>query len=260
MPNASAGRDAPFPVDDNYPKFIPRKDFNQNVPIAYRELCIDTAETVNARSNYSSICVAAWSGNGKCYIDEIIHGKYLPDKLVKLIISTFLKYNKPHCPVSAIKIEETGFVRGLSATFGRYQDLNGINLPIAYIKRDTTISKNERILNTLQPWYKSGDLVFLEDIECKAHMLSELEQFPLSATDDILDSVADVFQGKTWFGRETTRDNESRKGIDRRAHEIQQTFARLQDYHFKQFTNQGGMEWTTPGDPMDSVNPDNYRY
>jgi hypothetical protein len=259
-PRSSADGSAPFPVDENYPTFIPREKFSKNVPIAYREISVDTAETANNRSNYSSICVAAWSGNGKCYIDEIIHGKFLPDKLIKLIISTYLRYNKPMCPVANLKIEETGFVRGLSATFGRYQDLNNMSLPIEYIKRDNNISKKERIINTLQPWYRSRDLVFLDDISCKDHMLMEFEQYPLSESDDILDSIADVFQGRNWFGRETTRDNEARKGIDTRAHEVQQTFARLQDYHFKQFTNQGGMEWTTPGDTLDSVNPDNYRY
>jgi predicted phage terminase large subunit-like protein len=190
-------------------------------------------------------------------VDEIVHGKFLPDKLVKAVIAAYLRHNKPMCPVHKIKIEETGFVRGLMVSFRRYQDQNRVYLPFEMIKRDNNVSKKERIINTLQPWYKSGDLVFLDDIACKDHLLMELEQFPLAETDDILDSVADLFQGKTWFGREVEgsivgNPNSPEAQAFHRTR-VQQAFQRGQEMQFAQIL---GFTET----PTDDVNPSNYTW
>jgi hypothetical protein len=39
-PRSSADGSAPFPVDESYPKFVKRDIFSQNIPIAYREICM----------------------------------------------------------------------------------------------------------------------------------------------------------------------------------------------------------------------------
>lgn len=231
-PVASADGAAPFPVSDKTPHWCSREVFKTRIPIVYREICVDTAETTNARSNYSSIAVVAWSRAGKCYVDEIIHGKFMPDDLVKKIIASYLKHNKPYCPVQAVKIEETGFVRGLMVSINQFMDKTNTYLPLQMIKRDTSLSKKQRIINTLQPWYGSGDLIFVDDIACKDHLLMELEQFPLAETDDILDSIADVFQNRTWFGRESERQVLTENHEERTAKAFQQ----MQNNYWKHMT------------------------
>ncbi len=86
-----------------------------------------------------------------------------------------------------------------------YQQLTGNFLPLNMIKRDNQIAKTERIQNTLQPYYMNKKLVFLDDLKVWKEVEKELRTFPLGKTDDILDTLADIFQDRTWFGRETGR-------------------------------------------------------
>lgn len=198
-PVMSADGKTPFPVNDNLPKWISQKDFRQ-VRVAYREIVIDTAETMSKRSDYSAITVGAWDTDGRLYIEQIYHGKYLPDELVKWICFAVQKHKPMH-----VNIEETSFVRGLKNSLGRSMHKLGLFIPIRYIKRDTGVSKRERILNTLQPWYVNGHIRFLDDIAPKQELQQELQQFPSGRHDDILDTLADFFQNKEYFGREGGR-------------------------------------------------------
>jgi len=200
----------PFPVDSNYPKWITRDAFKSHVPIVSREMSIDTAETVGPRSNFTAITVGAWSGNGRCFVEEIVHRRMLPDALIKQILEVLYRYTALGKPISKVKIEETSFVRGLEVALRREMDLKGIFIPIDFIKRENQTSKTERIINSLQPWYKGGEIIFLDDINCKEELLTELKQFPSGESDDILDSIADLFQNKDWFGRNLPRQLEKK--------------------------------------------------
>lgn len=200
-PSSGTGQKV-FPVDENYPKWISREVFEQRIRIVGYDIAVDTAESDSPASNYTAIAVGAWSANGKCYIVEIVHGKFLADKLVREIADVAEKYKHR---LMSIKIERTAYVRGLFPSLQRYLAARDFHLPIELIPVDNRRSKIERITNTLQPWYKAGDLVFLDDLEPKDHLLRELREFPLSATDDILDAISDLFQNKTWFGRQDAR-------------------------------------------------------
>jgi hypothetical protein len=192
----------------NLPVWIPREKFRQEVRVAFREVIIDTGETANKRSNHTAIVTAAWSSNGRCFIEEIDHGKFLPSETVNRIILATLKH-RPR----AVKIEETSFVRGLMPALRREMDLHSIMIPVDLIKRDNQVAKVERIYNTLQPWYVNEDLRFVEPFHSdpkefariKTHLEKELNEFPLGEDDDILDALADAFQNKEWFGRETPK-------------------------------------------------------
>lgn len=200
-----------FTVNDSRPVKIRREVFEEKIRVSHYDITVDTAESDSISANYSAIVVGAWSGHGKCYVTEIVHGKFLPDKLIQKIIETAVKY-RPR--LNSVKIEKTPFVTGLMAGLRRHMDLAEVYIPIELIPRDTRTSKIERITNTLQPWYNAGDVVFVDDLgiddeEERArvwgHLLRELEQFPLSKTDDLLDAISDLFQNKQWFGRETPR-------------------------------------------------------
>lgn len=186
-----------FPVTRNRPRFIPLNQLRK-VRIVEKEIIVDTAETNNDKSNYSAITVGGWDKFGRLYILDILHGKWLPDELCRKIVAA-AKIWQP----MEIKIEETSFVRGLMPTLERYMALSKHMLPITFIKRENQQAKEERIQKTLQPWYKDGSIIFSEGISPKTreHLKKEFREFPLSKTDDILDTLADFFQEKGWFGR-----------------------------------------------------------
>jgi predicted phage terminase large subunit-like protein len=197
-----------FPVDpkDNYPALISEENYKQNVRISNIEISVDTAETIGGRSDYTSMSVCAWAKSGRAYIVDILHGKFLPDQIVSNLFFLYAKWNKSKIsPVTSIKIEETGFVRGLNAAIGREEEIRKMKLPLQFIKRDTSLSKTERILKTLQPWYVNREIRFLDNIPALEALKKELIQFPNSPHDDILDSLADFFNGKEYFGRTEAR-------------------------------------------------------
>jgi len=188
-----------FPVDENYPKKISREAFSR-VPKSHYDVAVDTAETQGGRSNYTSMAVGCWDTYNRCYVVEIVHGKLTPGQIIAQLFRLNAKY-KPR----TIKIEKTAFVRGLEHSIKREMDLVGIMLPYELIPRDTQLSKVERITNTLQPPYKSGELRFLDDLTPWKHLVKELENFPDYEFDDILDSLADLFQNKDWMGRQSAK-------------------------------------------------------
>lgn len=197
-----------FPVDpkENYPALISRENFKQNVRISHYEIVVDTAETIGGRSDFTAMSVGAWAKSGRLYIVDILHGKFLPDQIITNLFFLYKKWSiSKIAPVTNIKIEETGFVRGLNAAIGREEEIRQIKLPLQFLKRDTTLSKTERILKTLQPWYINREIRFLDDIPALEAMKKELIQFPNSPKDDILDTLTDFFNGKEYFGRTEAR-------------------------------------------------------
>lgn len=206
-PALSEGQ-AVFPVSDQYPKWITRADFITNVRVVRRVVSIDLAETTGERSNYTAASVGAWDIHGRVYIEHVIIGRLTADEAVQMIFALNERYRPDE-----IRIEETGYLRGLMASINRQMQLRGITLPLVFLRRDTRVAKVERIHRTLQPWYVRGDLVFLDDLgdpgspgsaknaEVKHHLLNELSRFPLYSEDDILDTLADMFQDRQNFGR-----------------------------------------------------------
>jgi predicted phage terminase large subunit-like protein len=188
----------PFPVNDRFPKWITKKDFTQNIRVSNYTTTVDTAESQTDRADFSVITTVAWSSSGRAFVVDIRRDQWLPDELCSQIILVYNKYRP-----TAVKIEETSYVRGLKTTLQRFMDLNNVYLPLEFIKRDTQTSKKERIMNTLQPWYKNGELRFVDDIDSdsKEALLHELSRFPRYKHDDILDTLADQYQGREWFGR-----------------------------------------------------------
>lgn len=204
----SDGKEVMFPTENIVRhNTISPENFRKNIRVSAREVTVDTAETIGPRSNYTAIVVGAWDGYGRCYVEDIVHEKLLPSDLV----SKLFEINRKHRP-SRIVIEETGFVRGLHAAIERTSDITGVYLPLEFTKRDNKEAKTERIAKSLQKAYGDGDIRFVVDLSLDedgisrepswwAPLKKELEEFPVSKTDDILDALADQFAGKDYFGR-----------------------------------------------------------
>lgn len=225
--------------------WTPRTEFDK-VPISFHTVTVDTADTQNARSKFTAITVVGWSQSGRAFLHDVRHGRFLPDE----IIFHLFDINKKYRPLS-IKIEDVAFVRGLMPSIYRAQETGilmfrdqkipipaGTYLPIEQIKRDTEISKTERILNTLQPWYMSGELRFVKDGDDPPawweQMMYELSRFPYYEYNDIIDALADQFQGREYFGRNQARaENEGQK-----AALVAQRWQAVQQEAFKKFTGE----------------------
>lgn len=208
---------APFPVNERFPKTITREDFNNNVRVAYKEICVDFASTNNDRSNFTCITVGTIDHRGRLYIEEIKWGKWLANQAIDNLFAVAQKHSRH---LRHITIEESEYQRGLMPTIERKMEFYrnaGYNFNFNYIKRGNRQAKNDRIYKALQPWYagividnkgsREVSLRFLEDIDELAwkHLIKELEEFPASESDDIMDTLADFLTGKEYFGREVVR-------------------------------------------------------
>jgi predicted phage terminase large subunit-like protein len=196
----------PFPVNQNYPKWISVDNFRRNVRIVHHTTTVDTAETKTDRADFTAITSVAWDQAGRPYVVEVRHGKWLPDEIITQIIAVQMKFQPLY-----MSIEETSYVRGFKDGLLRKLHVMGMHINFKFIRRETNISKKERILNTLQPWYKDGELRFMrglgagedtpEGIRLMEALEGELQKFPRYVHDDILDSLSDHFQDRTWLGR-----------------------------------------------------------
>lgn len=205
-PSAAISGGRPFPVENGEfdRRVISRKNFKENVPIAYKEISVDCAYTIGHRSDYTAIVVGAFDHYGRCYVEEIDHGRYLPDEVNARIVAMILKHEYK---LKCVKIENSAFTHGMMPGLKRLLDLRNRYANFVLIPRETDKSKEDRILKTLQPWYKSTDLRFLDDIAANAvaALRKELNDFPTGTHDDILDAISDLFQDKEWFGREVPK-------------------------------------------------------
>lgn len=199
-----------FPVNKDYPKWISVENFRKNIRVVHHTTTVDTAETKTDRSDYTAITTVAWDQAGVPYVVEIRHGKWLPDDIIDQMIVVQTKFNPLY-----MSIEETSYVRGFKDGLMRRLQLTGLHINFKFIKRETTISKKERILNTLQPWYKHGELRFLKGLgattpedgqKLEDWLLQECKKFPRFRHDDILDSLSDHFQEREWLGRLAPRN------------------------------------------------------
>ena len=167
---------------------------------------VDLAEKITERSDFTAVTIVGWDRFGRAYLVDAVQGKFLPETSVDLI---FTMYHKWKC--AELGIEESSFMRGLYPTIKRVIDLDTSKwMNIKFIKRDNSVSKPERI-QSLQPWYTGGTLRFSSGINqyVREQLQKQFSQFPANKNDDLLDSLADHFQGKQFFGaakpRKTTK-------------------------------------------------------
>ncbi len=154
-----------------------------------------------------------------------------------------------------VKIEETAFTRGLMPSIRRSEDtgimyfrekrlnLNGLRIPVEMIKRDNETTKEERILNTLQPWYMSKQIRFLDDLGCKEQLIHELSKFPRYQYNDIIDALADQFQNREYFGRYVA---DSIMTADYTKNEIMEKWLKVEKFDFDKPHQESGYNIPTP--------------
>jgi len=222
----------PFIVNDKLPVFVKAKAFKDTIPIAYYDIAVDTAETDGKRSNFSAIVVGAFTAGGNCIICDIIHGKFLPDKLIDEIIFAYNKYNP-----RSVKIEKTSFVRGLMPGLRKECEKQNIFIPIEEVGVSNRLAKTEKIIKVLQPLYVNGHLRFLDNLAKKQELLQELQKFPAWERNDILDAMSTLFDNKEYFGREIPRKHDVS-----RAHALHQEYLKRLPAMYNQYLDTGNSD------------------
>lgn len=192
--------------------WVPREDF-KSVPIDYHVTTIDLADTTNKRSNFSVITTCAYDRMGRCYVHSIQRGKWNPDETIERIFQTHQKFT----PVKMI-IEDYAYVHGLRPSIERYASRTGIYPQFHYEPAGRTTDKVSRIIKALQPPLYTGlqghaDLRFVDPLdtnpELAKHLKTVLQReftectvFSTGSSDDILDTLANQYLCRDWFGKE----------------------------------------------------------
>jgi len=192
-PVAAKKDDIPFPIEKM--RWIPASALKQ-VEFQYFEMTVDTAEKLTQRSDFTAIMVCGVDRKGHLYVVDAVYGKFLPEKTVEYM---FFMYEKWNC--LRVKMEESSFNRGLEPTIRRRMALSKKYISFEWIKRDTNEAKVQRIL-AMQPWFHAGSLLFSDGLHehVKRELKQEFSQFPLGRHDDLIDALADQFQGRRDFG------------------------------------------------------------
>jgi predicted phage terminase large subunit-like protein len=170
------------------------------IPFESTIVTVDTASTVNKRSNDSVLTTGRWTESGDLVIVDIVYGKWLPEKLLDMMFTVYEKHRPKY-----FDIEQTEFVRGLMSSRRMMEAKRGYELPIRFLPRETATSKQERISNALQPPFATGRIKFASSLpeHVKERLKSEMSKFPSAAGhDDVLDTLADQyhFREGAWRG------------------------------------------------------------
>lgn len=194
-----------FPVGEGYPVLIPRQKFKDNVRLSHYEIAVDTARTQSKRADYTALVVGAFDSGGRCYITEMIHGRFHEERTADYIFELSDKY-KPQ----RVLMEKDPGNSGIRVWLQRRMAIKDTYIPIVDVHRAASVSgKADRIASTLRAWYMSGDLRFLDDLGTPyEHLLKELRSFTQGGSkwfDDILDAIATLFFDKRYLGRLSDR-------------------------------------------------------
>lgn len=146
----------------------------------------------NAGNDSTVLNVSGFDNDGRMYVVELRVGHFTPFETIDHMFGLRKRYGNID-----FKIEKDAHARVLLPFLKREMQKRGTHMMLIPIKRDTRISKKQRIRG-LQPWFKAGNIRILEDLEPKARIeiVQQITRFSMSSHyhDDILDTMADQMQ------------------------------------------------------------------
>ena len=158
----------------------------------FRFCSTDPSVSNSENSDPSVVITVAVNANKQIFIENISRQWVNPDQFINLCLET-AKNVKP----LKFGIETTAFQRTLKFFLEKEARLRGVRIPIIEISRSSKISKNERI-KRLQPYLKAGQVFLVADEnnlkDEHLALFDELDEFPYSKHDDILDALSDVLE------------------------------------------------------------------
>lgn len=146
----------------------------------------------NAGNDSTVLNVSGFDNDGRMYLVELFVGRYTPFETMENMFFIRKRYGNID-----FKIEKDAHARVLLPFLKREMVKRNLHLLMIPIKRDTRVSKKQRIRG-LQAWFKSGNVRILEDLEPKARIevIQQIMRFSMTSHyhDDILDTMADQMQ------------------------------------------------------------------
>ena len=144
----------------------------------------------NAGNDSTVINVSGFDNDGRMYLTELSMGHFDPFQTIEHIFRLHKKY-----PRIDFKIEKDAHARVLLPFLKRESVKRGTYPLIVPIKRDTRMSKKQRIMG-LQAWFRAGNIRILEDINNRIEIIQQITRFSMTSHyhDDILDTMADQLQ------------------------------------------------------------------
>ena len=180
--------------------FVPRAAIANILPVLRLHGTIDLhgLEPAKNDNDATALTVHGFDRDGRMYVIDIRHGRFTPDQVIWHVFNIHQRYPS----LIDFKIEKDAHARVLLPFLQREMTKRGRFPVVVPIKRDTHVSKQQRIRG-LQPWFKSGIIRFADDLGPKTELILEIMQFPSQSSgvhDDILDTLADAMQNSEGDG------------------------------------------------------------
>lgn len=138
----------------------------------------------HTRSRSAIVVAKAEQAMGRIFVVNAWAGRVPPSAIVDKVIEV----NEAFRPC-VFGIESSGQQYLFAETLGVGARLRGAHIPWMPVDQPTTIMKDDRIRNTIQPLMQAGRLF----IDAKMHeLIAELEGFPTAMTKDLVDALASV--------------------------------------------------------------------
>jgi predicted phage terminase large subunit-like protein len=150
----------------------------------------DLAYSIGPRSDSSVGVTASQAPDGRVYVREVIHDKFLPEDLALAIVDCYLRHRH-----KIVIIEASLGAENLRPTIERIARSQGVeHIPLFFLKTQTR-RKNAKIgrIAALEPLLRSGRLFFSDDIACLSELYEQFSYFGSASHDDIPDAVALLF-------------------------------------------------------------------
>lgn len=150
-----------------------------------RFICIDPALSESKEADYSAMTCIGVDRNNTWYILDIWREQCLPNRLIDEIFI----WNKKWKPVS-FGLETTAYQRMIQYELIDQMKKRNEFIPLKELKH-SDMSKDERI-RALQPRYETGTVFHpqREEMPLVEYLEDELQRFPRSQNDDLVDSLA----------------------------------------------------------------------
>lgn len=146
-------------------------------------------DTPTGEKSNSAGCVAGHLG-GQVHILDALVGRPSPIEIIDIMFEWAVKYN-----LKLIKVEKNHHAEILMPFLRVAMETRKQWLPVIAIPRDTSTSKDNRILGT-QPFFRRNLIRFYDDVPHMEHILREIENFPYFRFKDFLDTLSDQFRNE----------------------------------------------------------------
>jgi predicted phage terminase large subunit-like protein len=150
----------------------------------------DLAYSLGPKSDSSVGVTASQAPDGRVYVREVIHEKFLPEDLAEAIVENYARWRH-----KVVIIEASLGAENLRPTIERIARLNGIeHIPLFFLPVKT--KKNAKVgrIASLEPLLRSQRLMFSDDISCLSELYEQFSYFGSATHDDIPDAISLLFE------------------------------------------------------------------